>query len=78
VLATRPNTTDDELDNLVTARLSRQGVLARVDPAAPLLWALIDGGVQHRPVASAEVIAMLRTRRASRSGGRRGRRLRRG
>ncbi|MGH3186310.1 MAG: helix-turn-helix domain-containing protein [Streptosporangiaceae bacterium] len=56
VLATRPNTTDDELDNLVAARLARQGVLTRVDPPAPLLWALIDEGVLHRPISSAEVM----------------------
>ena len=56
VLATRPNTTDDELDNLVAARLARQAILARNDPPAPLLWALIDEGVLYRPVAPAEVM----------------------
>jgi transcriptional regulator with XRE-family HTH domain len=56
VMATRPNTTDDELDNLVAARLARQGVLTRIDPAAPLLWALIDEGALHRPVAPGEVM----------------------
>lgn len=56
VLATRPNTTDDELDNLVAARLARQAVLTRDDPPAPLLWALIDEGVLYRPVAPAEVM----------------------
>jgi hypothetical protein len=56
VLATRPNTTDDELDNLVTARLARQAILTRDDPPAPLLWALIDEGVLYRPVAPAEVM----------------------
>jgi len=56
VLATRPNTTDDELDNLVAARLARQATLTRDDPPAPLLWALIDEGVLYRPVALAEVM----------------------
>jgi transcriptional regulator with XRE-family HTH domain len=56
VLATRPNTTDDELDNLVAARLARQAILSRDDPPAPLLWALIDEGVLYRPVAPAEVM----------------------
>jgi transcriptional regulator with XRE-family HTH domain len=56
VLATRPNTTDDELDNLVAARLARQAILTRDDPPAPLLWALIDEGVLYRPVAPAEVM----------------------
>ncbi len=56
VLATRPNTTEDELDNLVAARLARQAILTRDDPPAPLLWALIDEGALHRPVAPAEVM----------------------
>ena len=56
VLATRPNTADDEVDNLVAARLARQAILTRDDPPAPLLWALIDEGVLYRPVAAAEVM----------------------
>ena len=56
VLATRPNTAEDEIDNLVAARLARQAILTRDEPAAPLLWALIDEGVLHRPVAPAEVM----------------------
>jgi transcriptional regulator with XRE-family HTH domain len=56
VLATRPNTAEDEIDNLVAARLARQDVLTRDEPPAPLLWALIDEGVLHRPVAPAEVM----------------------
>ena len=55
-LATRPNTADDEIDNLVEARLARQAILTRDDPPAPLLWALIDEGVLYRPVAPAEVM----------------------
>jgi transcriptional regulator with XRE-family HTH domain len=56
VLATRPNTAEDEIDNLVTARLARQAILTRDEPPAPLLWALIDEGALHRPVAPAEVM----------------------
>jgi transcriptional regulator with XRE-family HTH domain len=56
VLATRPNTTEEELDNLVTARLARQDILTRDDPPAPLLWALIDEGALQRPVAPMEVM----------------------
>lgn len=56
VLATRPNTAEDEIDNLVAARLARQVILTRDEPPAPLLWALIDEGVLYRPVASAEVM----------------------
>jgi transcriptional regulator with XRE-family HTH domain len=56
VLATRPNTAEDEIDNLVTARLARQAILKREDPPAPLLWALIDEGALYRPVAPADVM----------------------
>jgi transcriptional regulator with XRE-family HTH domain len=56
VLATRPNTAEDEIDNLVAARLARQDVLTRDEPPAPLLWALIDEGALHRPVAQGEVM----------------------
>jgi transcriptional regulator with XRE-family HTH domain len=56
VLATRPNTAEDEIDNLVAARLARQEVLTRGEPPPPLLWALIDEGVLYRPVAPAEVM----------------------
>ncbi len=56
VFATKPNTTEDELENLLAARLARQAVLIRDDPPAPLLWALIDEGVLYRPVAPADVM----------------------
>jgi transcriptional regulator with XRE-family HTH domain len=56
VLATRPNTAEDEIDNLVAARLARQVILTRDEPPPPLLWALIDEAVLHRPVAPAEVM----------------------
>ena len=56
MLATRPNTAEDEIDNLVAARLARQAILTREDPPPPLLWALIDEGVLYRPVAPAEVM----------------------
>ena len=56
VLATRPNTADDEIDNLVAGRLERQAVLRRTDPPAPILWALIDEGALYRPVAPPDVM----------------------
>jgi transcriptional regulator with XRE-family HTH domain len=54
VLSTRPYTTADEVENLVTARLARQMVLTRADP--PLLYVLLDEGVLHRPVGTPEVM----------------------
>lgn len=50
VFATQPNTAEDEVDNLVEARLARQVILTRDDPPPPLLWALIDESVLYRPV----------------------------
>lgn len=54
VLATLPNTTEDELDQLVTARLARQVILDREHP--PLLWAVIDEAALHRPVGDAKIM----------------------
>jgi transcriptional regulator with XRE-family HTH domain len=56
VLATRPNTTEDEIGNLVAGRLARQAVLSRRDPPAPIVWALLDEGVLYRPVAPPDVM----------------------
>jgi len=56
VLATRPNTSEDEIEELVAARLRRQEVLSREDPPGPLLYILLDEGVLHRPVAAPEVM----------------------
>jgi transcriptional regulator with XRE-family HTH domain len=56
VLATRPNTTEEEIDNFVTGRLERQAVLWRTDPPAPMLWALMDEGALYRPVAAPELM----------------------
>jgi hypothetical protein len=56
VLSTRPNTTNDEIDNLIAGRLARQAVLWREDPPAPILWALIDECALHRPVASPDMM----------------------
>ena len=56
VLATRPNTTADEVEEQVRGRMDRQAVLTRSDPPAPLLLALIDEGVLHRPIAEPAVM----------------------
>jgi transcriptional regulator with XRE-family HTH domain len=42
VLSTRPNTTEDEIEELLTARMTRQEILSRDDP--PLLYVLLDEG----------------------------------
>jgi transcriptional regulator with XRE-family HTH domain len=54
LLSTKVGATEDEVDQLVTARLERQTILDRDDP--PLLWVLIDEGAIHRPVGGREVM----------------------
>jgi hypothetical protein len=56
VLGTRAGTTSDEIDEQVRGRLERQAVLYRDDPPPPMLWALVDEGILHRPVAPAPVM----------------------
>lgn len=54
VLAKRPHTTDDELEDLLAARLARQEILTRDNP--PLAYALLDEAVLNRPVGSDEIM----------------------
>jgi transcriptional regulator with XRE-family HTH domain len=54
VLSTRPNTTEDEIEELLAARMTRQEILSRDDP--PLLYVLLDEEVLHRPAAPDDVM----------------------
>jgi uncharacterized protein DUF5753 len=54
VLGKKPHTTEDELENLLAVRLARQEILIREDP--PLVYALLDEAVLHRPVGPAEMM----------------------
>jgi transcriptional regulator with XRE-family HTH domain len=56
ISATTPNSTEEEISRLVSARLERQLILERADPPAPLLWVLLDEGVLARPVADPPVM----------------------
>ena len=47
VLGTRPNTTPDELDDMVAARLARRAILDRDNP--PMLWVVVDAGADGAP-----------------------------
>lgn len=54
LLGTRIGASEEDVDQLVAARLERQAILDRDDP--PVLWVVIDEGVLHRPVGGAEVM----------------------
>jgi hypothetical protein len=56
VLETKPNASEDMIDGYVAARLARQSVLTRDDPPVPMVYALLDEGALHRPVAPPPVM----------------------
>lgn len=54
LFATRIGATDDEIDELVSARLKRQEVLKSSHP--PTLWVILDEWVMKRPVGNRHVM----------------------
>jgi Domain of unknown function (DUF5753) len=54
ILAVQPNTTADELDEMVAARMDRQVVLTRTEP--PLIWVVVDEAALRRQVGGAKVM----------------------
>lgn len=54
VLRTRVKATDDEVEDMVAARMKRQGVLARENP--PMLWVIIAEGVLRCPVGGGKIM----------------------
>jgi transcriptional regulator with XRE-family HTH domain len=54
LLAMRPNTSAEELDELVAARMERQAVLDRDNP--PTLWTVMDEGALQREIGGASVM----------------------
>jgi transcriptional regulator with XRE-family HTH domain len=55
VLASLPNTSEETVEQRVTARLGRQDILDGDDP--PRLWVVIDEAVLHRQVHGAAVMS---------------------
>jgi transcriptional regulator with XRE-family HTH domain len=53
--ASRPRDTDEEIDQLVAARLERQQILDR--PKPPMLWFVFDEATLRRPVGGSAVMA---------------------
>jgi len=54
LLRTRIGDTDEEIEEMVSARMERQAVLARERP--PTLWAVLDEGVLCRPVGGSKIM----------------------
>ena len=54
VLATRPNISEDQIDERVIARLDRQTILHQDRP--PLLWLVLDEAVLHRDIGGSKVM----------------------
>jgi transcriptional regulator with XRE-family HTH domain len=54
LLATRPNTSEDELDTLVAARMGRQAILSRDKP--PAVWVVMDEAALQREIGSAKIM----------------------
>jgi uncharacterized protein DUF5753 len=50
ILAADPETTEDQLDDLIAARLERQAILDKPNP--PALWVVLDEAVLHRLIGT--------------------------
>jgi transcriptional regulator with XRE-family HTH domain len=56
VVSTKAGATESDIEADVSERIARQWILTRDDPPPPRLWALIDEGALHRPVAPPQVM----------------------
>jgi hypothetical protein len=54
ILAAGTDTTEDQLEELVSARIGRQAIFDR--PAPPKLWAMMDEAVLHRLIGSGKIM----------------------
>jgi transcriptional regulator with XRE-family HTH domain len=54
ILGAAPDAVEDELDDLVSARLERQRILDR--PKPPELWVVVDEAVLHRLIGSTKIM----------------------
>jgi len=54
ILAADPETTEEQLEEVVAARLERQAILNK--PVPPTLWVLLDEAVLHRLIGSRKVM----------------------
>jgi transcriptional regulator with XRE-family HTH domain len=54
ILAAGPDPAEDEIEQMVAARIERQAILER--PRPPTLWVLLDETVLHRRIGSAKIM----------------------
>lgn len=54
ILNAGPEATEDQLEDLVSARIERQGILDR--PRPPELWVVLDEAVLHRLIGSRKIM----------------------
>jgi transcriptional regulator with XRE-family HTH domain len=54
ILAVGPDIAEDELEDVVSARMERQTILDRTKP--PELWVVLDEGVLHRLIGSRKIM----------------------
>ena len=57
LLRTFPGATDEQVAERLAARLARQVILAREEPAAPMAWFLVDEAALRRCTGTAETMA---------------------
>jgi uncharacterized protein DUF5753 len=56
-LRTFPGATEEQIAERLAARMARQAVLTRKDPAAPMAWFLVDEAALRRCTGTAAVVA---------------------
>ncbi|GAA0843983.1 helix-turn-helix transcriptional regulator [Streptosporangium amethystogenes subsp. fukuiense] len=54
ILSRSPGVTPEQVKENIVARMDRKNILRRPDP--PMLWAILDEGILHRPIADPEVM----------------------
>lgn len=57
ILSAHPNTSAEEAEERVSARLARQEILTREDPSPPVVWALLDEDVLRRAMGGPKVMS---------------------
>ena len=57
LLRTFPGATDKQISERLAARMARQAILAREDPAPPMAWFLVDEAALRRCTGAPEIMA---------------------